>query len=89
MSMEEQIKEKLQTEFAPSVLELVNVSHLHEGHAGHDGGGQSHFNLYIVSEKFENVPRVARQRMIYATLGEEFKKGLHALSIRALALSEI
>lgn len=83
MSMEEQIKSKLEATLRPQSLILINDSHRHKGHAGDDGSGETHFRLTIVSQAFDGQSRVARQRMIYDLLGAEFKAGLHALSIRA------
>jgi stress-induced morphogen len=89
MTVEQTIKQKLQLELSPDELLLENVSHLHAGHAGDNKSGQSHFNLFIVSKIFEDMNRVERQRAIYALLDEEFASDLHALSIKALAPSEV
>jgi BolA protein len=35
----------------------------------------------MVSEAFAGLSRVARQRLVYHALGEEFDTGLHALSL--------
>jgi BolA protein len=82
------ITEKLTKAFAPAALELVDESHLHEGHAGHRPGGESHFRLYIVADAFKGKSRVARHRMINETLLSELKGSVHALAIRAFAPGE-
>lgn len=46
-------------------------------------GSETHFKVVIVSEKFENVKLIERHRSINNVLQEEFKKGLHALSIQS------
>jgi len=44
----------------PLVLELVDDSAAHAGHAGAREG--AHFNLRIVSAKFAGLPRISRSR---------------------------
>jgi len=85
MSMEETIRRKLTESLAPTRLEVVNESHLHAGHAGDDGSGESHFRVLVVSRRFAGLSRVAAQRVIYEVLAEEMKNGIHALSINVLA----
>jgi len=51
-------------------------------------GGESHFNLTIVSAVFETMGRVARQRAVNAALADELADPVHALSIRALTPAE-
>ena len=51
-------------------------------------GGESHFNLEVVSAVFEGKGRVERQRMINGLLAEELAGPVPALSIRARTPSE-
>ena len=85
MSMEDVIRRKLAESLNPSVLEVVNESHLHAGHAGDNGTGESHFRVKVVSSAFAGLSRVEAQRSIYLILQNEMKNGIHALSINALA----
>ena len=82
------IHSKLQTAFAPERLEVVDDSARHAGHAGADGGGESHFNVVVVSDAFVGVNRVERQRRIHAALAEELAGPVHALSLKAMAPGE-
>lgn len=82
------IEEKLRVALNPIEFDLKNISHLHEGHAGDNGSGESHFKLFIVSNKFEDMSRVNRQRLIYDILKDEMKTSVHALSIQALSESD-
>lgn len=84
----ELIETRLRATFAPERLEVVDDSGRHAGHAGASAGGESHFNVVIVSAQFQGVGRVQRQRMVYAALNEAFEGGLHALSVRAMAPGE-
>jgi BolA protein len=69
-------------------LEVVDDSARHAGHAGARAGGESHFNVVIVSAAFEGLSRVQRQRGVHAALAEELAGPIHALSIKALAPGE-
>jgi len=92
MRVADAIHHKLTAAFAPVVLEVQDDSAHHAGHAGAaraDGGaGETHFSVRLVSAGFEGVPRVERQRRVYAALDAEFRAGLHALSLTALTPSE-
>jgi len=81
LSRASRIQEQLKRTFAPSVLELADESSRHAGHAGARPGGETHYRLRMVSAAFEGLNRVARQRLVYQALGEEFDTGLHALSL--------
>ena len=52
MAIKDTISNKLQAAFTPESLEVVDESHLHEGHAGHRPSGETHFRVYIVSQAF-------------------------------------
>jgi sulfur transfer protein SufE/stress-induced morphogen len=78
-----QALEKLQ----PTHIELVDNSHQHAGHAGNDMDGESHFDLFIVSEAFDGLNLVKRHKLVYMMLGEIMPK-IHALQIRAQTPSE-
>jgi BolA protein len=82
------ITEKLTEAFAPESLRVVDESHLHEGHAGHRPGGETHYRVYIVSHAFRGKSRLDRHRMINATLSAELAGGVHALAIHAAAPGE-
>ena len=71
----------LKTQFAPIVIEIADESSRHAGHAGARPEGETHYRLRMVSAAFEGLNRVARQRLVYHALGEEFDTGLHALSL--------
>ena len=82
------IDSKLRRRFAPLRLAVEDDSARHAGHAGASEGGESHFNVEIVSTAFEGQGRVARQRLVYAELSEEFAAGLHALALVTLTPAE-
>jgi BolA family transcriptional regulator, general stress-responsive regulator len=82
------ITNKLREAFTPESLDVIDESHLHEGHAGHRPGGETHFRIYIVSDAFEGKSRIERHRMINATLAAELAGPVHALAIKAQAPDE-
>jgi BolA family transcriptional regulator, general stress-responsive regulator len=82
------ITNKLREAFTPESLDVIDESHLHEGHAGHRPGGETHFRIYIVSDAFGGKSRIERHRMINATLAAELAGPVHALAIKAQAPNE-
>jgi BolA family transcriptional regulator, general stress-responsive regulator len=89
MTTRHTITNKLREAFFPESLEVQDESHLHEGHAGHRPGGETHFRLYIVSPAFQGKSRVERHRMINTTLAAELAGSVHALAISAKAPDEL
>jgi BolA protein len=70
-------------------LVITDDSDSHRGHAGHDGSGESHFTVELTSAAFAGLSRVARQRRVYAALGDLMAPGgVHALIIKASAPGE-
>jgi len=82
------IDNKLRARFTPARLSIEDESARQRGHAGHREGGESHFRVEIVSAAFEGQSRVARQRLVYQTLQDEFAAGLHALALTTLTPAE-
>jgi len=74
------IKTKLEKEFLPGKVEITNESYKHQGHAGYGAGGESHFGLAIISNKFNGKTRLERTRMVYKILDEEIKGPIHAIT---------
>ncbi len=83
----ESIKQKLNSALNPEVLELLDNSAAHAGHAGAQSGG-GHYHVTIVSEAFDGKSLVQRHQLIYKALGEMMKEEIHALGINALTPSE-
>jgi len=88
MVMKDTISNKLREAFTPESLQVVDESHLHEGHAGHRPSGETHFRVYIVSDVFKGKTRLERHRMINQSLSAELAGGVHALAIHAAAPGE-
>lgn len=81
------IERLLRNALAPVELLVKDQSHLHAGHVG-AREGKGHFDVTIVSDKFEGLTRIARHRVVYDALGSFMASDIHALSINALSPSE-
>ncbi|MEM8698410.1 MAG: BolA family protein [Pseudomonadota bacterium] len=88
MSTQQVITRKLTEAFAPELLEVVDESEAHRGHAGWREGGETHFRLRMVAADFAGQGRVARQRAVNAVLREELREAVHALSMELRAPGE-
>jgi len=82
----ELIKQKLNESIQPELIEIIDDSASHAGHAGAKQGG--HYNVTIVAEAFEGKTLVQRHQLIYQVLGDLMKNEIHALGINALTPSE-
>ncbi len=88
MTAKDTIAQKLTDALHPESLSVIDESHLHEGHAGHRPGGETHFRIHIVSRAFEGKSRVERHRMINALLADDLAGSVHALALKTQAPGE-
>jgi BolA protein len=82
-TLEQRIRERLMIGLEPVRLDIINESHLHAGHAGDNGTGQTHFRVLAISEQFRGLSRVERHRLVNDLLAAEFRDGVHALALAA------
>ncbi|MCK4493012.1 MAG: BolA family transcriptional regulator [Methylococcales bacterium] len=85
--MTDTIQQKLNSALSPQLLEVLDNSAAHAGHAGAKKGG-GHYHVTIVSETFEGRTLVQRHQLIYQALGTMMQHDIHALGINALTPSE-
>lgn len=78
-SVQQVIHDKLVEALGPSVLEVINESHMHSV----PKDSETHFKVVVVSEAFGGKPLVARHRAVNEALAQELAAGVHALSIVA------
>ena len=71
----------LTSAFSPTQLRVLDDSARHAGHVGAQPGGETHYNVLLVSEAFRGMNRVARSRAVHTALAAEFTGGMHALSL--------
>ena len=88
MSVARTIERKLTEQLHPQSVDVLDQSHQHAGHASAPPGGESHFHVKIVAEAFNNLNRVARQRLVYQILKDELAGPVHALSLNTATPTE-
>jgi BolA protein len=71
----------LQEALEPTELVLIDDSAAHAGHAGAREG--AHFQVVVVSARFNGLSRVARHRLVYDAVRPWMTSGVHALAIEA------
>jgi BolA protein len=81
--LEDTLREKLQ----PLHLQVMDESALHAGHPGAAGGG-GHFRVLVVCDSFRGLSLVARQRAVYAAVGDAMQSTIHALALSTLTPEE-
>lgn len=89
MNMQERIAARLKEALDPELLDIVDESDRHAGHAGARPGGGTHCRVRIVSSRFAGMSRVARHRLVYDLLPGAFADGLHALALTTEAPGEL
>lgn len=80
MAVKDEIEARLIEAFGPTALEVINESHRHQGHAGDDGSGESHFRIVIRAPAFATMTRIARHRAVQHALGE-LNQRIHAIAL--------
>ena len=84
LEIEQRLIERLQ----PTLLEVLDESAAHAGHAGANAQGfGSHFRVRIASPAFDGKSRVACHRLVYDAMQKFIDQGLHALAIEVVKQS--
>ena len=84
MIVQQQIEAKLRDCLSPVHLEVINESHMHSV----PKGSETHFKVVVVSDRFEGQSSVRRHQLVYGTLADELKRGVHALAITSRTPAE-
>jgi BolA protein len=82
MGLEQQINAALVSALSPTALAVINESHLHAGHSGDDGSGESHWRVEITAPALDGKSRIAKHRAVHAALGPDIIGRIHALSLQ-------
>jgi BolA protein len=83
----EAIRERLQRDLSPLVLDIVDESHKHAGHEGaRDGRG--HFRVRVVAAAFAGLPLIRRHQLVYAALADLMQSDIHALAMETRSPDE-
>ncbi len=81
------IRQRLEDALEPSLLDIIDESHKHVGHA-EAADGRGHFTVTIVAEAFAGLSPLERHRLVYDAMGALMETDIHALSIQARTRSE-
>lgn len=79
----QRMEQKLKQALEPSTCTLEDLSYQHSSHNKDSEQGGTHYNLVIVSKKFEGLTLVERHRLVQKVIQDEFETGLHAFNITA------
>ena len=82
------IENLISKNYNPVFFSVLDVSEQHKGHQNYKEDIESHFEIIIVSEKFKNLNRIERHRMVNKSLKEEFLSDLHSVIIKTYTLEE-
>ena len=66
MSLQEEMVAALRS-LQPETVEVINESAKHQGHAGDDGSGESHFTIVIEAPAFADMNRLAHHGIVVRT----------------------
>ena len=67
---------------------ISDVSESHKGHIGYVKGEETHFEVFIISNDFENKNRLERHKMVNNFLKSEFLGSLHSITYKLMTVSE-
>lgn len=77
----DRIRSLISNALDPALLVVHDDSSQHAGHSGAAPGGETHYSVLVVSDRFAGQGRVARHRLVNAAVEPEFAHGLHALAL--------
>ncbi len=77
MSRAIRLEKNLSAALKPDYLHVENES----SHHSVPENAETHFKIVVVSNNFESLTRLARQRLVHSIIAIEFNTGLHALSM--------
>ncbi|MBH10356.1 MAG: BolA family transcriptional regulator [Candidatus Marinimicrobia bacterium] len=86
MSIEHEIKTRLENNLDLLHFELKDFTGRHLNHELHEGG--FHLEAIIVSNSFEGLTLINRHKKVYEAMGELMKHEIHALSMKTHTKSE-
>jgi len=81
MTLSDDIRARLEAEFEPHTLTILDVSEAHRGHAGYQEGGESHWKIRIGAAAFGPMSRIERHRAVHNALGPGIIGRIHALEL--------
>jgi len=82
----EMIRQRLTNALEPESLDIEADSASHAGHVS--AGGAGHFNVIIVSDKFEDLNLIKRHQLVYKAVDDIMNTEIHALSMKTYTPDE-
>ena len=74
--------------YEPYFFSVLDVSEQHRGHQNFRENVESHFEIIVVSDKFIDIKRIDRHRMVNYSLKDEFSSDLHSAIIKTYTIEE-
>lgn len=84
MTVKNIIEKKLNNQLQPTLLEVIDESALHAGHAGARPEGESHFRVRVSSPAFDQLSRIEAHRMVHDIIKEELAGPIHAFALEII-----
>ena len=84
MTIQQDIEDRLRSDFLPDFLEVENESHQHSVPVN----SETHFRVVLVSESFAGCSRVARHQQVYQALEAQLQGPVHALALHTYSPQE-
>ena len=85
--IEDHILNKINKSLKPIIFKLANNSRKHQNHLLKNKSF-SHFSLFIVSDKFNDMSLLKRHRLVYKLLFGLLSSKIHSLEIKAYTIKE-
>ena len=86
--IEKELNRILKKRFPDGRVIITNQSHLHTGHSGSPETGESHFEVTIISDAFDQKSRLDRHKMVNEDIFSLFNSGLQALNLNLYTIKE-
>ena len=86
MSIEKEIKMRLENDLDIQHIEIKDFTGRHLNHKTHEGG--FHLEATIVSSDFIDMSLIERHRAVYDSMGNMMINEIHALSMKTLTPDE-
>ncbi len=78
--MIEKIKQELIQHLSPSLCEIHDFSHRHNGHGSYVKK-DSHLHIFLQADIFKNKSQLQQHQLVYEILNPFFAQGLHAVEL--------
>ena len=82
------IEKIISESYNPFFYSVLDVSEQHRGHQNFKENIESHFEIIVVSDKFIDIKRIDRHRMVNYSLKDEFSSDLHSAIIKTYTIEE-